>query len=183
MRTWPSRGRRRVEPRQHDPALDLAQVVVMLYPRFLGPIADTPERESHAMPGHCDAVLAPLIANVVKTIEPTGTPAHLFHQFLCSIRKPFLRPDPRFVHCPKRNASHLHERCDLIAPICRRCCRPCTRPLGSILHAVKPGASWRAYRMYSARPEEQRERVFRRYSRCKALIAAAARDMSSRPLS
>src|SRR6202023_374135 len=27
-----------------------------------------------------------------------GTPAHLLHQFLCSIRKPFLRPDPRFAH-------------------------------------------------------------------------------------
>jgi hypothetical protein len=26
-----------------------------------------------------------------------GTPAHVLHQFLCSIRKPFLRPDPRFV--------------------------------------------------------------------------------------
>jgi hypothetical protein len=24
--------------------------------------------------------------------------------------------------CPKRNAPHLHERCDLICPICRRCC-------------------------------------------------------------
>jgi hypothetical protein len=28
------------------------------------------------------------------------------------------------------------ERKGGIAPICRRCCRPCTRPLGSILHAV-----------------------------------------------
>src|SRR6478736_8338461 len=34
-----------------------------------------------------------------------GTPAHVLHQFLCSIRKPFLRPDPRFAHV--RRAQEL----------------------------------------------------------------------------
>jgi hypothetical protein len=36
-----------------------------------------------------------------------GTPAHLLHQFLCSIRKPFLRPDPRFAHVVARELSRL----------------------------------------------------------------------------
>src|SRR6478609_3009826 len=34
-----------------------------------------------------------------------GTPAHVLHQFLCSIRKPFLRPDRRFAHV--RRAQEL----------------------------------------------------------------------------
>ena len=44
-------------------------------------------------------------------------PAHLLHQFLCSIRKPFLRPDPRFAHVGAHEPSKLavaHQPCGML---------------------------------------------------------------------
>ena len=43
--------------RQHNPAVDLTEIVVMLGSRLLGPIAGASERERHAMPRYRDAVL------------------------------------------------------------------------------------------------------------------------------
>src|SRR6202011_1823646 len=46
-----------------------------------------------------------------------GTPAHLLHQFLCSIRKPFLRPDPRCAHVGGQEPSKLavaHQPCGML---------------------------------------------------------------------
>ena len=42
--------------REHDPPVDLAQIVVMLGPFFLSPVAGASEREWHAMPRYGDAV-------------------------------------------------------------------------------------------------------------------------------
>ena len=41
---------------EHDPPVDLAQVVVMLGALLLGPVAGASEGERHAMPCHRDAV-------------------------------------------------------------------------------------------------------------------------------
>jgi len=46
---------------QHNPAVDLAQVVVMLCPRLLVPNAGTSERKRHAIPRHCNAVFKLLL--------------------------------------------------------------------------------------------------------------------------
>src|SRR4051812_25637579 len=39
-----------------DPAVDLAEIVVMLGPRFLAPISRASQREGHPVPGYGDAV-------------------------------------------------------------------------------------------------------------------------------
>ena len=41
---------------EHNPAVDLAQVVVMLRPQLLRPVAGAAERERHTMPGDRNAV-------------------------------------------------------------------------------------------------------------------------------
>src|SRR5690242_4718857 len=43
--------------REHDAAVDLAEIFVMLRAPLLRPVAAAAERERHAMPGHRDAVL------------------------------------------------------------------------------------------------------------------------------
>src|SRR6266436_8368253 len=48
-----------------------------------------------------------------------GTPAHVLHQFLCSIRKPFLRPDPRFAHVVARRSCQgwpSHQPSGMLRP-------------------------------------------------------------------
>src|SRR3984893_5471807 len=62
-----------------------------------------------------------------------GTPAHLLHQFLCSIRKPFLRPEPRFAHAVARRRCQgwpSHHPSGMLRP-CQA--RPC--PLRARRHA------------------------------------------------
>jgi hypothetical protein len=64
-----------------------------------------------------------------------GTPAHLLHQFLCSIRKPFLRPDPRFAHVVARRSCQgwpSHQPSGML--------RPCqARDRGMLRLAYPPG--------------------------------------------
>ena len=53
----PGRNVGGVLARQHDPAVDLAEIVVMLRPRLVGPVAGAAQRKGHPMPRHGDAVL------------------------------------------------------------------------------------------------------------------------------
>src|SRR5258708_5787858 len=41
---------------ENDPAVDLAQIVVVLVPHFLGPASRTAQGEGHPMPGHSNPV-------------------------------------------------------------------------------------------------------------------------------
>src|ERR1700727_1540947 len=52
----PGRGVGRVFAGEHDPVVDLAEVIVVLRPRLFRPIAGTAERERHAMPSDGNAV-------------------------------------------------------------------------------------------------------------------------------
>src|SRR5258708_8624967 len=53
----PCRKVRRVLARQHDPAVDLAEIVIVLRPRLFDPVAGAAHRKGHAMPGNGDAAL------------------------------------------------------------------------------------------------------------------------------
>src|SRR3982074_3241013 len=53
----PCRNVRGVLARQHDPAVDLAEIVIVLRPRRFGPVASAAQCKGHAMPRNGDAVL------------------------------------------------------------------------------------------------------------------------------
>src|SRR3984893_8088341 len=63
--------------RQHDPAVDLAEIVVMLRPCLVAPVAGATQCKGHAMPGHRDAVLefgAVLWMNAGADLDRAGDP-------------------------------------------------------------------------------------------------------------
>src|SRR6202790_456908 len=69
--------------RQHDPAVDLAEIVVMLRPRLVAPVAGATQCKGHAMPGHRDAVLefgAVLWMNAGADLDRAGDPLGRRHR-------------------------------------------------------------------------------------------------------
>ena len=53
----PCRNVRGVLAGQHDSAIDLAKIVIVIRPRLFGPVAGAPQRKGHAMPCHGNAVI------------------------------------------------------------------------------------------------------------------------------
>src|SRR6202790_3140932 len=69
--------------RQHDPAVDLAEIVVMLRPCFVAPVAGATQCKGYAMPGHRDAVLefsAVLRMNAGADLDRAGDPLGRRHR-------------------------------------------------------------------------------------------------------
>src|SRR6266404_5136111 len=84
----PCRNVRYMLSGQHDPAIDLAEIIVMLRPCLVGPVAGAAQCKRHAMPrnGYAVFVFRPVLRmNAGAEFDRSGTPFGRRHrsEFVC----------------------------------------------------------------------------------------------------